>query len=67
MNNKSIRIEHDLLGDLEIPAQAYYGVHTLRALHNFPIIGTPISIYPDLINALACVKHVAAVTNHEPA
>jgi aspartate ammonia-lyase len=63
--NKSIRIEHDLLGDMEIPAQAYYGVHTLRALHNFPISGTPISIYPDLINALACVKHAAAVTNHE--
>ncbi len=63
--NKSIRIEHDLLGDLEIPAHAYYGVHTLRALHNFPITGTPISIYPDLINALACVKHAAAVTNHE--
>jgi aspartate ammonia-lyase len=59
------RIEHDLLGDLEIPAQAYYGVHTLRALHNFPITGTPISIYPDLINALACVKQAAAVTNHE--
>jgi aspartate ammonia-lyase len=59
------RIEHDLLGDLEIPAHAYYGVHTLRALHNFPITGTPISIYPDLINALACVKHAAAVTNHE--
>jgi aspartate ammonia-lyase len=41
--NKSIRIEHDLLCDLEIPAQAYYGVHTLRALHNFLIAGTPIS------------------------
>jgi aspartate ammonia-lyase len=63
--NKSIGIEHDLIGNPAISAQAYYGVHTLRALHNFPITGTPISIYPDLINALACVKHAAAVTNHE--
>ncbi|MGB8338601.1 MAG: aspartate ammonia-lyase [Burkholderiales bacterium] len=65
MITTSIRIEHDLLGDLEIPAHAYYGVHTSRALENFPITGTSISIYPDLINALACVKHAAAVTNHE--
>lgn len=37
------RIEHDLLGDLAVPAAAYYGVHTLRALENFPITGIPIS------------------------
>ncbi len=43
------RVEHDLLGDREVPADAYYGVHTLRALENFPITGTPISIYPDLV------------------
>jgi aspartate ammonia-lyase len=41
--NKSIHTEHDLLCDLEIPAQDYYGVHTLRVLHNFPIAVTPIS------------------------
>jgi aspartate ammonia-lyase len=57
------RIEHDLLGEREIPADAYYGVHTLRATENFPITGTPISIYPDLISALACVKHAAARAN----
>ena len=33
------RIEHDLLGDREVPADAYYGVHTLRAVENFPITG----------------------------
>ena len=50
------RIEHDLDGDRAVLAEAYYGVHTLRALENFPITGTAISIYPDLVVALACVK-----------
>ena len=59
------RLEHDLLGDRAVPADAYYGVHTLRALENFPITGTPISIYPDLVVALACVKQAAALANHE--
>ena len=59
------RIEHDLLGDRAVPAAAYYGVHTLRAVENFPITGTSISIYPDLIAALACVKHAAALANRE--
>jgi aspartate ammonia-lyase len=59
------RIEHDLLGDRSLPGDAYYGVHTLRATENFPISGTPISIYPDLISALACVKHAAALANLE--
>ena len=45
------RTEHDLLGDKPVPADVYYGVHTLRAVENFPITGTPISIYPDLIDA----------------
>ena len=58
------RVEHDLLGDREIPKDAYYGVHTLRAVENFPITGTPISIYPDLIRALACIKQAAALANH---
>jgi aspartate ammonia-lyase len=59
------RIEHDLLGDRSVPADAYYGIHTLRALENFPITGTPISIYPDLVGALACVKQAAALANAE--
>src|SRR5438552_11609410 len=60
----SFRIEHDLLGDREVPADVYYGVHTLRAVENFPITGTPISIYPDLIRALAAIKKAAALANH---
>jgi aspartate ammonia-lyase len=58
------RIEHDLLGDREVPAEVYYGIHTLRALENFPISGVAIAIYPELIQALACVKQAAALTNH---
>ena len=60
-----VRIEHDLLGDRAVPADAYYGIHTLRALENFPITGTSISIYPDLVTALACVKQAAAIANCE--
>ena len=63
--NAPTRIEHDLLGDRQVPAAAYYGVHTLRALENFPITGTAISIYPDLVAALACVKQSAALANRE--
>jgi len=63
--NHSTRIEHDLIGDRQVPAEAYYGVHTLRALENFPITGTAISIYPDLVVALACVKQAAAIANRE--
>lgn len=59
------RIEHDLLGYREVPSDAYYGIHTLRALENFPITGTPISAYPQLINAVASVKEAAALANHE--
>jgi aspartate ammonia-lyase len=59
------RREHDLLGERDVPAEAYYGIHTLRALENFPITGAPLSAYPELINALACVKQAAAMANSE--
>ena len=65
MSSITERIEHDLLGDLPLPNSAYYGVHTLRALRNFPITGIPISTYPNLVNALASVKEAAARANHE--
>jgi aspartate ammonia-lyase len=63
MTVHDMRIEHDLLGDYEVPSDVYYGVHTARALENFPITGTPISRYPELIIALACVKSAAARAN----
>jgi aspartate ammonia-lyase len=65
MSAQTVRYEHDLLGDRAVPAAAYYGVHTLRALENFAITGMPISIYPDLVSALACVKQAAALANNE--
>ena len=65
MDPHRTRVEHDLLGDRAVPDDAYYGVHTLRALENFPISDTPISIYPALIRALACIKQAAAMANNE--
>jgi len=57
------RTEHDLLGDYEVPASAYWGVHTGRARENFPISGVPIGHYRSLIKALALVKVAAARAN----
>jgi aspartate ammonia-lyase len=64
MISTELRREHDLLGDFEVPDDVYYGVHTARALENFPITGMPIARYPELIVALACVKLAAAHANH---
>ena len=58
------RREHDLLGDIDVPAAAYYGAHTARALENFPISGTTIAAQPHLVAALATVKQAAATANH---
>ncbi len=59
------RIEHDLLGEREVPNEHYYGIQTLRALENFKFTGIPISNYPQLINSLAYIKKAAAMTNSE--
>lgn len=59
------RSEHDLIGDREIPVEAYWGVHSLRAKENFDITGTSLSGNPHLIIALARVKQAAARANHE--
>ncbi|GAB92905.1 aspartate ammonia-lyase [Gordonia rhizosphera] len=61
----AVRIEHDLLGEREVPADVYYGVHTARARDNFPITGVPISAHPDLVCALASVKQAAAEANRQ--
>ncbi|MDR0809011.1 MAG: aspartate ammonia-lyase [Gemmobacter sp.] len=60
---KMTRIEHDLLGDREVPAAAYWGVHTLRAVENFPISGQIVGQVPDLVVALAAIKQAAALAN----
>ena len=59
------RTEHDLIGDREVPVDAYWGIHTLRAQENFPISGVTIGDSPFLVEALACVKQAAALTNHQ--
>ncbi|MGI4832676.1 MAG: aspartate ammonia-lyase [Janthinobacterium lividum] len=59
------RLEHDFLGELPIPTDAYYGIQTLRALDNFHITGIPIKAEPLFVQALAFVKKGAALTNKE--
>ncbi len=58
-----IRIEKDSLGTKEIPAGAYYGVQTQRAVENFPITGIQIGSFPNVVRALALVKKAAAHAN----
>jgi aspartate ammonia-lyase len=60
---QATRTEHDLLGDKQIPADAYYGVQTARALENFEISGTLINQYPGFVEAWAMVKLAAARAN----
>jgi len=59
------RIEKDLLGTLEVPASAYYGIQTLRAVNNFRLSGVPLAHYPKLVIALAMVKQAAADANRQ--
>src|SRR5688572_15977157 len=65
MASAKTRTEHDLLGDLEVPADAYYGVQTARALENFQISGIELRQYPNFIKALAMVKLAAARANFD--
>jgi aspartate ammonia-lyase len=55
------RLEHDLLGDRAVPADALYGIHTVRALENFPLAGRP--VHPALVAAYGTVKLACALTN----
>lgn len=59
------RTETDSLGSVEVPANVYWGVHTWRAMKNFPITLRPISVYPDFVRAFACVKQAAVRANLE--
>jgi aspartate ammonia-lyase len=63
MTTNATRLEHDLLGDKAVPADAYYGVQTARGLENFHISGVQLRLYPDLIRAFAMVKRAAARAN----
>lgn len=64
-SNGNTRLEHDLLGDREVPAGSYYGIQTLRAMENYDITGIPVSHFPSLVNALAMVKKAAAKANQK--
>lgn len=59
------RTETDSLGEVKIPAEAYWGVNTARAVVNFPISRRQISVYPDLVVAYAQVKQAAARANRD--
>ncbi len=65
MTATAFRSEHDLLGSLPVPKDAYYGIQTLRAMHNFHLSGVPLSHYPNFVSALAMVKQAAADANHQ--
>ena len=59
------RIESDLIGELQIPVEALYGVQTQRGLENFPISHFKLNDYPDFIKGLAYTKLGAAIANHD--
>ncbi len=65
LSQTEMRTEHDLLGEAEIPVDAYWGVHTKRAVENFPITGVPVGHFPELVRALAMVKLAAARANRK--
>jgi len=62
-SSDNFRIEKDLLGTMNVPNDAYYGIQTLRAMDNFPITGY--RIHPSLIVSMAIVKKAAALANVE--
>ena len=59
------RVESDLLGELNVPSDALYGVQTMRGVMNFPISNFKLSAYPDFIRGLAFTKRSAAIANHQ--
>lgn len=65
MNLNKFRLEHDFLGEKEIPVEAYYGIQTFRAIENFNITGIPLSREPLLIKSFGFVKKAAAMANYE--
>jgi aspartate ammonia-lyase len=61
----SKRIEHDFLGEKELPHDVYYGIQTLRAIENFHITGIPLKVEPIFVQALGYVKKGAAMANRD--
>ena len=65
MNKAEFRVESDLLGSKEVPADALYGVQTVRAMENFNISGNLMVSYPNFIKSMAITKKAAAMANYE--
>ena len=65
MTESGTRREHDLLGERDVPADALYGVQTLRAMENFAISGVELNEFPTLLAGLASVKEAAALANRD--
>jgi aspartate ammonia-lyase len=62
-DSKGLRLEQDLLGERSLPEQALYGIHTLRAMENFPLAGR--ACHPELIRAYGLVKLACAEVNQD--
>ena len=62
---QKMRTESDLLGELQVPESAYYGVQTQRAINNFKISNHQLADYPEFVKALGVVKLGAAQANNE--
>lgn len=60
-----VRVERDLIGARDVPANVYWGVHTARALENFQVSGITLASHRPLIAALGAVKQAAARANRE--
>ena len=65
MENTKTRVESDLIGEVNVPYDALYGVQTLRGVENFKISKFHLNEYPLFINGLAITKLGAAMANHE--
>ena len=64
MSEVKYRVESDLIGELKVPENAYYGVQTQRAINNYQISSRKMYHFPDFIRAIAYVKLAAIQTNH---
>ncbi|NWN88314.1 MAG: aspartate ammonia-lyase [Micrococcaceae bacterium] len=60
-----LRTETDLIGPVELPADVYYGVNTVRAAENFQLSSTRLEQFPELISTLAIIKQAAAAANRD--
>jgi aspartate ammonia-lyase len=65
LTTSATRIEEDLLGERHIPIEAYYGIHTLRAIENFSISQSKVNDVPELIRGMVMTKKAAALANKE--